>query len=173
MASERVFDFRRILADERDPTHPRLVAMILLMSIRDGADLMVIETDPTPSLVAARMGYRCGITWYEMIPCPHREVQYVFRALLPYLRLYHPARSIWGRVGAGLTGSRSTIRTGTLSLVLDEPLGEVVVTERVHAGHMTITFQLPLLPESRSRAAAALTTACGESLSVEFPHTPD
>lgn len=157
------FDFRRFVHPGPSEAHPRLSALLMLMAIRDGADLVVIETDPTPNVVAARIGYRCGITWYELVPCPHAEVRHVFPALLPYLRLCHPLRSIW---------RSSPTRVGTLSLVLDQSYGEIVVTDRVQGSHQSVTFQLPVLPEVQARAGAALEST-GDSLLIEFDHTPE
>jgi hypothetical protein len=137
----------------------RLAAAGILMSICYGADLHVIETDPDPNVIGARLGYRWNTDWEFRPPPPHRELVYLFSGLLPYFR--HTIDIPSGRIGI-------------LPIFLCRQVGEVVVIERERGSDRSVTYQIPRLPGYEIDARQALNfVSIGPEYLIEFDHSKD
>jgi hypothetical protein len=135
------------------PSTLRVVAGMLLMCVRDGANLLVIEPDPTPNVDSALATYRIGQTQYQLVPPPMRVLAAIERHI------------------AGYVLHRLSLSDGWLGVIPTDLGGEsadVVVVVRESARGPGYTFSVPTVEGWQTVANEALTRWLGDRGCVEF-----
>jgi hypothetical protein len=138
------FDLDTAAAHGKDPA--RLVAFVVTMAVRDGADRVTLGPDPRPGVVGAEMSYFVSGERHWLVPPP--------ATALP--RLMNLLRQ--------LTDQRDN--QFPVRLRGHEFAGRVIIESANLGEHATI--DLPLLPALAADAATFLASHLDENGCVEF-----
>jgi hypothetical protein len=132
----------------------RFLAMTLTMAVRDGADHVFLEPDPTPGVTGALLQYRVGGRLYTLVPPPHRVIRRIAEAVRPFVA--------WP-VGGGEDGWGGWIaaRLGGHEFPVWVAVRDSVPGER-------ITLGVPLRPDLADEAGRVLGAFADENGLVEF-----
>jgi hypothetical protein len=138
------FDLDTAMAHGKGPA--RLLALMLTMCVRDGADQLTIGPDPRPRVIGVEVTYSISGKRHQLVPPPI--------ACLPKIIQFLRA------VSAGEEGECPLRLSG------HEFAGCITIEPRSGGEHATI--DLPLLPNVAPAAAALMALHMGKDGLVEF-----
>jgi hypothetical protein len=128
--------------------------MFLAMAVRDGADHVFLEPDPTPGVTGALLQYRVGGRLHTLVPPPYDVIRKIAEALREFVA--------WP-VGGGDEGWG-----GWIAARLGGHEFPVWVAVRDSAPVARLTLGLPLRPDLSAEAERALGAFTDENGLVEF-----